>query len=177
MTSEARFLINAVVVPLGILLPVATTLFAWFKGGPAERYGASVFCTSVLGTVSFELLTGQSTPVMEELFLDTGVAIGFLALSILFNNMWLGGAMIIKGLQLAVHATHLTDGEDPTFLGFNLYAASLNLISLLICLILIGGTVSSIRRRARIRAGVAERQDPPPLRRAPLDGRMRLAHD
>ncbi len=152
MTSEARFFVNAAVVPLCTLLPLAACIFAWFKGGPPERYGSSLFTASVLGTMLAELITGQGTPVLQELFLDFGVAVGFLALAIRYNNLWLGAAMMVKGLQLAVHATHLTDAEDPMFLGFNLYAAILNLISLVICLILIGGTISAIRVRSKRRA-------------------------
>ncbi len=165
-TSEARFLINAIVVPLGIALPIGTCVFAWFKGGGAERYGAALFWISGLGTLGFEMVTGQATPVLEELFLDMAVAIGFLALSIRYNNLWLGAAMMVKGLQLAVHSTHLTDGEDPYLAGFNLYAASLNLISLLICGILIGGTVSSIRRRMRERREAVSPKPELLLRRA-----------
>lgn len=178
MTSEARFLINTFVVGLGFVLPVATCVFAWFKGGGAERYAAALFWLSGLGTVSFQMITHQATPVIAEMLLDTGVAIGFLGLAIRYNNLWLGAAMMVKGLQLAVHATHLTDGEDPIFLGFNLYAASLNLISLLICLILSGATFASIGRRAKDRAReLARAADPPAplvLRRA--SPRERPAH-
>ena len=156
MTSEARLFINAVVVPVCTLTPLAVCLFAWFKGGPAERLGSSLFSASVLGTTLAELVTGQGTPVMYELFLDTGVAIGFLALSIRYNNLWLGAAMIVKGVQLAIHATHLTDGDDPYFLGFNLYAAGLNLISLLISFIMLGGAIATICQRVRRRSEAHE---------------------
>lgn len=149
MTSEARFIVNAIVVPVGVLLPIVSAAFAWFKGGPAERYGAALFCISATGTFAFEILTGISTPVIFELFLDTAVAVGFLGLAIRYNNLWLGAAMMVKGVQLGIHATHLTDGEDPMFLGFNMYAAGLNLISLLICIILISGTAVSARQRAK----------------------------
>ncbi len=151
MSSEARFIINALVVAIGELLPVATCLFAWFKGGWAERLGAGLYGLSVLGTAGVEILTGQSTPVMAELFFDTAVAVGFLVLAIRFNNLWVGAAMMVKGVQLAVHATRLTDGEDAVAGGVNLYAASLNLISLLICLILAGGTFATMRQRAKLR--------------------------
>ncbi len=151
MSSEARFLINTIVVGIGILLPVASCIFAWVKGGKAERHGASLFFAAGMGTLTFEMLTHQATPVIAELTLDSTVAIGFLVLAIRYNNLWVGAAMMIKGLQLAVHATHLTDDADPMFAGFNLYAASLNLISLVLCLILIGGTFASIRRRCRDR--------------------------
>jgi hypothetical protein len=171
MTSEARFLVNAIVVPLGVLLPIATSVFAWFKGGPADRIGGALFGIAVLATVGFELITGQSTPVVPELLLDTTVATGFLGLAIRFNSLWLGAAMIVAGIQLAVHATHLTDGEDPMFAGFNLYAASLNLISLVICLILIAGTMASIRARVAGRMGGGEPQPPLQLRaRRPVRG-------
>ena len=171
MTSEARFIINTAVIALGALLPAGTCLFAWIKGGPAERYGCTLFGGAIVFTIVTQMLTGQSTPVIGELFLDTAVAVGFLALAICYNNLWLGAAMMVKGLQLAVHATRLTDGEDAVAGGVDLYAASLNLIALLICLILLGGTVATMRRRARQRraaAAASSRQDdhlqhgPPP---------------
>ncbi len=152
MTSEARFILNAIVVGIGELLPVATCLFAWFKGGWAERLGAGLYGLSVLGTAGVEIVTGQATPVTAELFFDTAVAVGFLVLAIRFNNLWLGAVMMVKGVQLAVHATRLTDGEDAVAAGVNLYAASLNLISLVICLILAGGTLATMRKRAKQRA-------------------------
>ncbi len=171
MTSGARFLINAIVVGIGILLPICTCLFAWFKGGKAERHGATLFFTAGMGTLTFEMLTHQSTPVIAELMLDSAVAIGFLALAIRYNNLWVGAAMMVKGLQLAVHATHLTDEADPMFAGFNLYAAGLNLISLVLCLILIGGTVASIRRRMADRKATEQ----PPLVLTPRAFSRRLS--
>lgn len=172
MSSEARFLVNAIVVGIGILLPIATCIFAWFKGGKAERFGATIFFAAGMGTLTFEMLTHQSTPVVAELLLDSAEAVGFLVLAIRYNNLWVGAAMMLKGLQLAVHATHLTDEADPMFAGFNLYAASLNLISLLLCIVLLGGTVASIRRR------VAERKarEQPPLVLTPRAFSRRLSH-
>jgi hypothetical protein len=178
MTSEARFVINIAVAIIGVGLFVSSCLLAWIKGGKAERWGASLYVFSALGTLGFEMVTGQATPVLEELLLDTAVAVGFLVLAIRYNNLWLGAAMMVKGLQLAVHATHLTDGEDPMFLGFNLYAASLNLISLVICLILGGGTLASMRQRAKRRAAEAQAKTPRPdprdlSRRSPLAAAQR----
>jgi hypothetical protein len=149
MNSEARFVINTIVIGLGALLPAGACLFAWIKGGPAERYGSTLFGGAIVFTIVCQMITGQSTPVTLELFLDTAVAVGFLALAIRYNNLWLGAAMMIKGMQLAVHATRLTDGEDAIVGGVDLYAASLNLIALLICLILAGGTAATMRRRAK----------------------------
>ena len=57
--------------------------------------------------------------------------------------------MIAKGLQLLLHTTHLTDVEDIKMGGLNLYAFSLTLISFIILMIILGGTLSSMRARRR----------------------------
>ncbi len=160
MTSEARFFVNVVVLGLGEILFVVSCLFAWIKGGAGERIGASVFCAAVLGTLAEEMITHQATPVLGELLLDTVAATAFLALAIRYNNLWLGTAMIVKGLQLALHATHLTDGDDPYLAGFNLYAASLNFLSDLTCLSLIAATLSAIKERRRRRARASQAASP-----------------
>jgi hypothetical protein len=147
MHSEARLFVNAVVIALGVGVLVSVCVLSWIKGRRAERFGAALYGGSVIVTFLFEIATGGPPPIAVELGFDTLVAIGFLMLAIGYNNLWLGAAMIIKGVQLAVHATHLTDVNDPYFAGFNLYAASLNLISLLILLTILGGTVASIRSR------------------------------
>jgi hypothetical protein len=151
MTSEARFLVNLfaeVAIWGGI---VGVCVFAWLKGRPAERYGSAVFTASSVGAFAFELLTGQDIPLAPEMFMDTGVAAAFLLLAIRYNNLWLGAAMIVKGLQLALHATHLTDMDDQVVAGFNLYTASLNLIAIVILFIFLTATITSIRLRSRAR--------------------------
>ena len=146
---------NMAVIGTGELLIVVACLFSWIKGSIGERLGAAVFGLAALGTLAAEMITHQATPVVGELLLDTVEAIAFLALAIRYNNLWLGAAMMVKGIQLAIHATHLTDGEDPMFLGFNLYAASLNLLSDLMSLSLIAATIAAMRQRRQRRAVAA----------------------
>ena len=155
MTSEARLVVNWVVIGTGEFLIVVSCLFSWIKGSAAERLGAAVFGLAALGTLLAEMITHQATPVVGELLLDTTEAIAFLALAIRYNNLWVGGAMMLKGIQLAIHATHLTDGEDPMLLGFNLYAASLNLLSDLMALSLIAATFAAMRRRREAQEGAS----------------------
>ena len=155
MTSEARFILNIAVVGGDIVFVVGSCLLALWKGSGAERWGAALFAASVLGTLAFEMITGQNTPVTAEMFLDTAVAVGFLVLAIRYNNLWLGAAMMVKGIQLAVHATRLTDGEDTKLGGINIYALSLDLIAMVICSILAAGTLATIRRRKRQRQAQA----------------------
>ncbi len=147
MTSEARAIFN--VFQFALLLSVLITILvmAWLKGRRAERYGSTLYAASFFGTMALEICTGQNLPVVPELFLDTVVALGFLGLAIYCNNLWLGGAMMIKGVQLGLHASHLTEGADPKFLGLNMYATGLNLISLLIMLTILGGTLASMKAR------------------------------
>ena len=128
---------------------VIVCILAWLKGRPAERYGATYYLVSVAGTTALELITGKATPAVPELFLDASVAICFLWLAIRYNNLWLGGAMMVKGLQLALHSIHLTDGTDPSVGGVNLYAAGLSLISFTIVTIIGAGTVVGIVERRR----------------------------
>ena len=147
MTSEARLIIDFALyaVFLGVMLGVC--LLAWFKGRPADKYGALVFLASVGATMALEFGTGSLNPLVPELFFDGLEAAGFLFLAVRYNNLWLGAAMIAKGLQLALHATHLTDTQDPALGRINLYAASLTLISFIILMIILGGTLASIRAR------------------------------
>ena len=151
MTSEARFILNIAIVGGDVIVVIGSCLFALIKGSGAERWGAALFVAANLGTLAFEMITGQNTPVTAEMFLDTAVAIGFLVLAIRYNNLWLGAAMMVKGVQLGVHATRLTDGEDAMVGGANLYALSLDLIAMVICAILFFGTLASIRRRKALR--------------------------
>lgn len=149
MTSEARFLVNVLaqaVIWGGI---VGICAFAWFKGRPAERYGSSIFAASSFTTLGIQIWTGQSVPVVPEALLDTAVAVAFLVLAIRYNNLWLGAAMIVKGVQLAINGSHLTELDDAKVGGFNLYAASLNLITLVILLVFLAATLASVRERRK----------------------------
>ena len=141
MTPEARFIVVLTLFAAFFGGLVIVCILAWLKGRPAERYAATYYLVSVAGTTVLELITGKATPAVPELFLDASVAICFLWLAIRYNNLWLGGAMMVKGLQLALHSIHLTDGSDPSFGGVNLYAAGLSLISFVIVVIIGAGTV------------------------------------
>jgi hypothetical protein len=146
MTSEARLFVNIAVIGLGEGLMLGACIFAWIKGRAAERYGAALYFFSCVVALVMEFVVGTELPLTELLF-DGFVAAGFLILAIRYNSLWLGAAMMIKGVQLAMHATHLTDADDPHFAGLNLYAVALDLINLLISFTIIGGTLASMRSR------------------------------
>ena len=149
MTSEARFLVNASVITVVDGLLLGACLFAWIKGRPAERLGATVYFVSALISIGLAVAGGKLDQIVSELLFDALVAVGFLVLAIRYNSLWLGAAMMLKGVQLALHATHLTDEADMHLGAFNVYALSLDVVSVLISLTIIGGTAASIRGRRR----------------------------
>jgi hypothetical protein len=164
MTSGATVLVvNAVVLTLVWGTLVAACVLAWWKGRIAERVGATLYFVSALIHVGLYYATGQSVPPIPELFGDAVVAFGFLVLAIRYNSLWLGVAMLAKGLQLSLHATHLTDHVDPVIGHLNLYLASLDAVSVAISGSILAGTVSAMRgREGPKRHGAGLRSNPVP---------------
>ncbi len=147
MTSEARFLLNVGVLGSvwGALIGACT--FAWLKGRAAERFGASLYFFSALGFLGLVLITRDSMPVAAESLVDGAVAVGFLFLAVRYNKLWLGAAMVAKGVQLGLHATHMTELKDAYIGPFNLYTTSLDLVSILISGTIFAGTLADLRAR------------------------------
>ncbi len=149
MTSEARLFANILVVGLADGGPIAVCVFAWLKGRTAERFGSTLYLASCLATVALGFASGQKLPTLAEFVLDLIVSAGFLYLAIRYNNLWLGAAMMIKGLQLGLHAMHMTDLDDARFAGANVYLLLLDFVGMLISLTIFLGTLASIRERRR----------------------------
>ena len=150
MTSEARLILNIGFVALvdGTLL--AACALAWWKGGPSERIAAGLYLFSAIGSAALGLVFAGKAIVVPELFLDVLVAVGFLVLAVRYNNLWLGSAMMLKGVQLGLHATHLTEMSDMHIGKYNVYVLSLDAVSVLISLTLLSGVIA---RRKRAPAG------------------------
>jgi hypothetical protein len=136
---------------IGLAVLGATAAFAWTQGRGAERGGILVYAAAWIGVLAYELVTGDSFPIVPILILDAVVALAFLLLALRYNSLWLGAAMIFQGLGLGLHATHLTELDAPRLFGFNAYALGINLVSLLILLVLIGGTTASMLDRRKRR--------------------------
>lgn len=136
---------------IGLAVLGTTTLYAWFQGRGAERWGAVASAAAWLGVVIYELTTGDSLPVVPILLLDATVALAYLLLALRYNSLWLGMAMIFQGIALGLHATHLVEVEYPLLFGFNLYALGINLMSLGIIIVLLAGTTASMLDRRKRR--------------------------
>jgi hypothetical protein len=147
MTREALYLVWWLLVALYYGALLGLTVFVWRKGGPPERYGSLAYLFSAVASEAIELFAGWPALQGAELIFDTLVAVAFLVLAIRYNSLWLGAAMMVKGVQLAIHAAHLTDRQDAVVGGVNVYALGLLLISLVIPLTILGGTLSTMRQR------------------------------
>ncbi len=147
MTPEARLAANIAIVAVGLGSAIGACAFAWLKGRAAERRGATLYFSSCALTWIIQVAMGPKLPPVSNLIFDALIATGFLFLALRYNSLWLGGAMMLKGVQLALHASHLTDDTDPRLFGANAYLLLLDVVNLLICMTIVGGTLASVRAR------------------------------
>ena len=123
---------------------------AFAKGGAAERFGAALMIGDWLLSLAAvaclsRVVDGVPTvPVTTILLLDFMFAVGLLGLALRYGRLWLGTAMILQSLMLAMHAMALS--EDAP--GFMLYLASLNIVTCLLLLSLLVGVATAWRTRA-----------------------------
>jgi hypothetical protein len=153
MTSEARFLLNAIPIVLAFGILGGSCLFAWLKGKPAEQFGIAFYTVCFLLMVGFETFTGERLPTVPTLLLDTLIAFAFLLLAVIYNSLWLGFAMILQGVGLGLHAMHLTVTGAVQPGQIDVYALGNNLVSLGILVTFVAGTWISMRsrRKAQVR--------------------------
>jgi hypothetical protein len=88
---------------LGWLPILGTVAFAWWKGGPAERWGSLLFLVCALGTMAATLLP-RELKLVAFLAADGIPAIGFLALAMRYTSLWVGGAMLFQAAQFSLQA-------------------------------------------------------------------------
>jgi hypothetical protein len=134
---------------IALILMLATTVFALWKGGPPERLGAATIIVVWIGTVIAQALTPPAYSGISLLVSDGLAAVGFLVVAIRFSSLWLGGAMMCEAAAFVAHAMRLSDNERIHWHGANVYVLIVNVSSYLVLSVLIGGTVATIQRRRR----------------------------
>lgn len=152
MSREALYFTWMSITALYVAAIIFVLGFALLRGRSAEKYGALVYFASVVLSTIVNVVWSSDRAVIFEMTCDAAAAVGFLLLALRFNSLWLGAAMMVKGVQLALHATHLTDHQDLVVAGTNVYALGLTLISFVILGIIFGGTLASVRHGRRTRA-------------------------
>jgi hypothetical protein len=135
---------------LGIVGLVGACVFAWWKGGPAERLGTAMLAISWVGADLARGLSAEYIPTLVILGSDVLLAAGFLYVAVRYSSLWLGAAMILQAAAFALHATQLSSADSgPRWHGFILYLLLDNVRSYAVLISLIGGTAAAMIKRHR----------------------------
>ncbi|HXA37799.1 MAG TPA: hypothetical protein VNW53_02265 [Phenylobacterium sp.] len=134
------------------LLLVGTCLFAIWKGGPAERMGASVILAMVILERLLQVVLPKPWWIVMGLTFDALTAIGLLVVTVRYGSLWLGGAMLLYAAQFTLHSFYLVTGRPDTDL-LHMALTDFNFGAILVCLVV--GTGLAWRGRQRARDAVA----------------------
>lgn len=130
---------------LGLISVIGTCLFACWKGGPAERGGAILVAAIWIGLVVLHAAAPQISLELLLLGTDLLAGIGFLVLALRYASVWLGAGMLFEAISFFLHTAHFNEVEGSALSAS--YMMWINLVSTLVLIALIGGTVMAIRRR------------------------------
>jgi LPXTG-motif cell wall-anchored protein len=120
-----------------------TCLFAFVRGGVAERMGASVILANLLTIAVNEASLHNQ---LISLAIDGLTALALLAIAMRFASLWLGAVMLLYAIQFALHAFYFVT-ERPRDL-LHVVINNVNFFAVGLCLA--GGTVLAWRRRRRL---------------------------
>ncbi|WP_293677533.1 hypothetical protein [uncultured Phenylobacterium sp.] len=91
-----------------ILFTLAVWLFAFWRGGAAERWGAAVVAGNQIITLGFILAGGRGqTPLLVQLTVDGASAVALLLILLRFGRPWLGVAMLLYAAQFTLQSIYL----------------------------------------------------------------------
>jgi hypothetical protein len=128
---------------IGWLVLLGTCLYAWLKGAAPERLGAAFLLLATVAARAIDMglpLDDRQAPTLVG---EGLLALGFLVLAIRYASLWLGGAMILQGMQFSLHAFYIVM-EKPHD---RLFAIVSNLVTLGIVICILVGTTVTWRRR------------------------------
>jgi hypothetical protein len=129
-----------------------TTLYAWLKGGFAERAGATLNLICALAAAAADALVGESNTAIPLLLIDLALAFGFLVIAMRFASIWLGAAMLLQAVQFCLHAFYMVV-ERPRDLLFD-EINNIDTIGILIALLV--ATSLTWRKTAKARPAPVE---------------------
>ena len=133
------------------VLGTLSCLFAFIKGGRAERVGAAIIFANLIAYIVAET---QFHLQVVNLSIDALTAATLLVVALRYASFWQGAVMVLYALQFSLHAFYYVV-ERPRDL---LHSVVNNTIFIAICACLIVGTAVTWRRR--VRAGEAAQAAP-----------------
>jgi hypothetical protein len=120
-------------------------LFAFVKGGTPERIGAAVILANLIAGAANEVLLQDQRIILG---IDGVTALVLLVMAVRYASLWLGGVMLLYGLQFGLHAVYFVL-ERPRD---SLHVAINNADFLAVGLCLAGGTAMAWMRRRQLKA-------------------------
>jgi len=128
-------------------------LYAWLKGGPPERIGATILAVgSILSLAARSNAVGRFGSVEFGIFLvDVATLVGFLALALAAKRFWPLWLTALQAVGIAGHAVKLVDSATIPLA----YAFILALWSYPMLLLIALGTWRHQRRLARFGADLS----------------------
>lgn len=135
-------------VQVGLCVLIAIVLFAWIKGGPGERVGATAVAVTWIGCLAVLPLTPVDLRAFVFMTSDFVLATALLIAALLYPSFWLGAAMMLQAFVLAVHAFHLEDGVREEGLR-RAYVGMLNAVSYGVLLALAASTLAGWLKRRK----------------------------
>lgn len=138
--------------------------FAIWKGSEAVRAGAVLILVTWFVTLFASAVTRSYVPAIAFLASDGIMAIGLLFLAVRYSNWWMGAAMLLQSLALALHAGYFAaERAELSRHVLRNYILGKNLASAGLLLIILAATFASLRRRRADPAPRASAQTTPPI--------------
>lgn len=127
---------------------VGVTVVAWARGSTPERIGGSLNLAATVLVAGIHQIVGQHALSSLFLVIDGLLALGFLGLALRYASLWLGGTMLLQGVQFSLHAFYLVTSRRYDFT----YALVNNLVSWGIVLCIAAGVFATWRKVRKARA-------------------------
>jgi len=134
-------------ISVGLLIntfSVLGALFAFWKGGPAERAAALVVVLNVLIGRSGHFLSPANDDVIR-LANDGLTALVLLAITVRYSALWMGGVMLFFAVQFSMHSFYIVAERPSDY--FYALINNIDFIGINWCLII--GSLVAWRRRVR----------------------------
>lgn len=131
----------APVVAVLLVFGFLSCLFAFIKGGAAERMGAAIILANLVAGMVTEALSVKDHVI--GLAVDGLTALALLLVTIRYASFWLGGVMLLYAVQFTLHAYYVVLGRPRDLI--HIVVNNIDFFAICLCLAL--GTWLSQRRR------------------------------
>lgn len=129
---------------------LGVVVLAWWRGGAAEQIAASAVLGGALAVELIHAVLPRPVQAGALLLVEGALALTFLLTSMRYVRPWLGVAMVLEGLQFALHAYFFVEEKPHNYF----YSLFNNLITIGVLLCVLIGTGMAWRRHAKAK-GVA----------------------